>query len=171
MITDNVPITDEQLVAISETVNCDVNPVEYLAIDPGMANGVCGYDAKYYLVFMYTIREQDLLRFLKQFQKVSICVIEDYTLYPQKAKEQIYSDMLTPRVIGRVENWAELNSVELIKQGARIKPTGYAWIGKKPLPKSNPKNHKMDAHVHFMYWAVKNGHIDARVLLRNPPQV
>jgi|SRR5882724_1327340 len=149
-----------------ETVNSDHNPVLYLGIDPGRANGVCGYDARYYVVFMYTINSLDMVHFLAQLKKVKKCVIEDYLLYPDKMKQQVYSDMETPRVIGRVESWAEAQNVELIKQGASIKSTGYKWIGRKPLPKSNPLNHELDGHVHFMYWAVKNGKINAADLLR-----
>lgn len=166
MILDKEPITDEQLASLAEAVNADMNPVKYLAIDPGKANGVCGYDAKFHLVFMYTIREEDMVKFLEVFKRVETCITESFLLFPTKTKDQIYSDMETSRVIGRVEGWAARAKVKLVMQPSSIKKTGYAWIGKKPLPKSNPKNHKMDAHVHFMFWAVKNGKINAADLLR-----
>jgi hypothetical protein len=150
---------------LSAIVNQEHNPVKYLGIDPGGSNGVCGYDAKFYLIFMYTIKAADMIDFLDQFKTIDECVIEDYLLYPNKSKEQVYSDMETSRIIGRVEYWAERHDVKLIKQGASIKKTGYAWIGRKPLPKSNPFNHELDAHVHFMYWAVRNGKVDARKLI------
>lgn len=151
---------------IKDAVNNEQNPVTYLAIDPGKANGICGYDEKYYLIFMYTIQSSDIVDFLDIFEHVQKCIYEDYLLYPNKIKQQVYSDMETPRVIGRIESWAQRKKVALIKQGASIKTTGYAWIGKKPLPKSNPKNHELDAHVHFMYWAVKNNKINAADLLK-----
>ena len=158
--------TPEYLTHLEEAVNATHNPVEYLSSDPGKANGVCGYDAKYYLVFMLTIQADDMVMFLEQFKKVKKFIVEDYLLYPNKAKDQTYSDMETPRVIGRIESWAERHKVEVIKQGAHIKSTGYAWIGEKPLPKSNKKNHELDAHVHFMYWAVRTGKINAVDLLK-----
>lgn len=159
-------LTEKYLEFFKESVNADANPVVYLSGDPGKANGICGYDAKYYLLFMLTIHADDIVQFLEIFDHVKICIIEDYLLYPNKAKKQIYSDMETSRVIGRFEAWADRKLIELIKQPASIKPTGYAWIGKKQLSKSNPDNHKMDAHVHFMYWAIKNGKIDVGKLLK-----
>lgn len=158
-------LDEENLVHLSNAVNAEVDPVVFLGIDPGKSNGICGYDAKHYLKFMYTVMEPDYLKFLDVFQNVTHAIIENYLLFPNKAKDQIYSDMMTPRIIGRTEGWAARNGVELIPQGASIKATGYAWIGKKPRPKSDPSNHEWDAHVHFMYWAIKNGRINAADLL------
>jgi len=159
-------LTEEYLAHLKETVNATENPVNYLAIDPGKANGVCGYDEKFYLVFMLTIQAADMNLFVHQFDNIKTCIIEDFKLYPNKTRTQHYSDMETSRVIGRVESWAELKDVELVKQGATIKTTAYAWLGEKPLPKHNPKNHMMDAHAHFVYWAVRKGFINARDLLK-----
>jgi hypothetical protein len=160
-------LTKEDINKIEDYINRDANPVVYLSIDPGTKNGVCGYDKKAYLVFMFTVHADDMTSFLEKFHKVKKCIIEDFVLYPNKTQDQVYSDMLTSRVIGRVETWAERKDIELIKQGARIKPTGYKWIGQKPLPKSNPKNHSLDAHVHFMYWAIRNNVISASEILRD----
>ncbi len=165
MIISGQPISDEDFKSLHETVNAPSNAVKYLSIDPGKANGVCGFDSRYYLQFMYTVREEDMQRFLECFEAVTLCIVEDFKLYPNKSQQQIYSDMLTSRVIGRIEGWAARHRVELIKQGASIKKNGYAWIGKKPPSKSDPTNHMKDAHVHFMYWAIKNRRIDASVLL------
>lgn len=165
MIVDNEPLADDDLKRLHAAVNAPMNAVKYLAIDPGKANGVCGYDAKYHLSFMFTIRDEDMLKFLDCFEAVHTCIVEKYSLYPHKLKQQVYSDMPTSRVIGRIEGWAARCKVNLVMQPATVKANGYAWIGKKPLPKSNPGNHKMDAHAHFMYWAIKNRKIDASVLL------
>jgi hypothetical protein len=159
-------LTDEWLQHLNEAVNAQHNPVKYLGIDPGKSNGVCGYDEKFYLQFMLTVPSDDMTMFMHQFNNVDTCVIENFMLYPNKAKEQRYSDMETSRVIGRVETWAELKKVTLVKQGATVKKSGYAYIGKKPLPKSDPRNHELDAHVHLMYWAVSKNKIDAATLLR-----
>ena len=161
-------LTEEDLGKLGSVVNEDHNPVKYLAIDPGKANGVCGYDAKYYPVFMYTVPADDMVRFLDLFKTVETCVVEGFNLYPNKAKDQFYSDMETSRVIGRVESWAELRHVTIVRQGANIKATGYKWVGTKALPKSNPRNHEMDAHIHFMYWAVRNRKINASDLIKRP---
>jgi hypothetical protein len=161
-------LTEEWLRHLNEAVNAEHNPVKYLGIDPGKSNGICGYDDKFYPQFMLTVLADDMVMFMHQFKKVETCVIENYILYPNKSKEQRYSDMQTSRVIGRVEHWAEVRKVNLVKQPAAVKASGYAFIGKKPLPKSDKRNHELDAHVHLMYWAVSKGKIDAKTLLRVP---
>lgn len=157
---------EENAEGFKEAVNADANPVKYLAIDPGKYNGVCGYDVKYHLLFMYVVDSGDMIEFLELFDKIDTCVYENYLLYPNKAQKQHYSDMETSRVIGRIEGWAARHSVNEVKQGASIKATGYKWIGEKPPSKSTNKNDPMDAHVHFMYWAVKTSRINAADLLR-----
>ena len=152
---------------LCEVVNTPTRPVVYLGVDPGKSNGVCGFDAQFKLMGMWTVMENDILTFLRQFKNIKTCVIENYRLYTNKAFQQAHSDMLTSRVIGRFEAWAEINNLELIKQGANIKPIGYKFIGKKALPKSNKLNHAMDAYVHFVYWAVRKGKINAADLLNN----
>jgi predicted Zn-ribbon and HTH transcriptional regulator len=165
VIFNGEPIPDAELEIWKTRVNLETNPVTYLSIDPGKSNGVCGYDKKYNIVFMGTVREEDMTNFLNCFDNLAVCVVESYRLYPNKRKQQIYSDMLTSRVIGRVEGWAARKGIKLVMQPASIKPVGYAWIDKKPLPKTNPHNHEWDAHVHFMYWAISKGKIDASILL------
>lgn len=172
MLLDMEELTKDKLDRLRSAVNADHNPIEYISIDPGKSNGVCGYDSKFYTQFMYTIRANDMVQFLNQFDRIKTCIIENFILYPEGNKKPgyrstpTYSDMETSRVIGRVESWGVLKNIEVVKQNASIKPTGYLWIGQKPLPKSNPRNHVMDAHVHFMYWAVKNHKIDAADLLK-----
>lgn len=159
-------IKEGELEKLEIVVNSDTNPILFLGIDPGKRNGICGYDAKYCVQFMLNINEADVAKFLRCFTKLQKIIMEGYKLYPNKAKQQIYSDMLTPRVIGRVEDYCDMRNIDLIIQPASIKPTGYMWIGKKPPPKGNINRDPMDAHVHFMYWAVKNRLINAADLLR-----
>lgn len=159
-------LSTEFLTNLNEVANNELNPIKYLSCDPGNLNGFCGYDEKYYLQFMMSIPHTDVVKFINQFKNVKVCVIESYRVYAHKAQQHINSDLLTPKIIGRVETWTELNDIQLITQPASIKTTGYKWVGKKPLPHSNPMNHALDAHIHFMYWAVKHGKINAADLLR-----
>jgi hypothetical protein len=140
--------------------------VRYLGIDPGESNGVCGYDHAYKLMFMYTVAHTDMREFLNLFKHLQVIVCEDFFLYPNKAMQQIYSNMETSQMIGRIKTFAEDHDIKVVMQQATIKPTGYKWLGLKPLPKSNPSNHEFDAHVHFMYWLIRMGKIDARTLLQ-----
>lgn len=166
MILRGARLTEDDFKSISFIVNNSDIPVVYLGIDPGKANGVCGYDENFYIQFMWTIPSDDMTLFLNTFKHIKKCVVERYKLYPNKAKQQTYSDMETSRIIGRIEYWAESNQIDLIMQGANIKNTGYAWLGLKALPKSDPRNHEFDAHVHFMYWAIRNGHVNLRDLIK-----
>lgn len=160
-------LTKEYLANLNNAVNAVQNPVVYLGIDPGESNGICGYDAKYYLLFMLTIHHEDMVMFMHQFKSVKKCIMEEYKVFSHKAKQHINSDLKTTQVIGRVQSWAKLHEVELIMQPSSIKPTGYKWIRKKPLPKSNPMNHSLDGHVHFVYWGVRTGRIKLEDILRN----
>lgn len=168
-MTDVQRLTGDQLEHLKTAVNAPENPIKYLSIDPGKSNGVCGYDVKFYLQFMSVVHADDMVRYLAQFRCVHTCIVEGYRVFPNKAKQHIYSDLETPRVIGRVEAWAETNAVELEKQPSTIKTTGYKWVGQKPLAKTNPQNHPMDAHIHFIYWAVVHGHIKPEELSRRYP--
>lgn len=159
-------LSTEYLAHLNKTVNAPENPIIYLGIDPGKSNGVCGYDEKFYLQFMLTIQADDMVMFLEQFHKIKVCVVEVYRVFPNKLRSHIYSNLETPRVIGRIEGWAARNQFYLEGQPSHIKSTGYKWIGQKPLPKSNPRNHEWDAHVHFMYWAIRTGRIKLESLLR-----
>jgi hypothetical protein len=163
---ENGRVTEEGLVKLREAVNAEHNPVKFLGIDPGKSNGVCGYDERHYLVFMYNIHMDDMGTVLRQFEKLDTIVMEKFKLYPNKTKVQIYSEMETSKVIGRVEDHCTQHKITLIQQMATIKDTAYKWIGQKPLPKSNPRNHQMDAHAHFMYWAIRTGRIKADKLIK-----
>jgi hypothetical protein len=159
-------LTESQFEHYKEALNAEINPAMYISIDPGKSNGVCLYDEKFYLLAMITVHAEDINKFIHNLNHVKTCIIEDFKLYPNKSKEQQYSDMETSRVIGRVESWAEIKDVKLEKQPATIKTTAYLWLGQKPPKKSDPKNHMMDANAHFMYWAVSKGHVSARSLLK-----
>jgi hypothetical protein len=159
--------TEAELENLKRVVNNEERPVRYLAIDPGKSNGICGYDGDCKIMMMWTVMEENVLDFLNQFDNLERCIIEDFLLYSNKAFEQVGSNMLTSRVIGRVEGWAARKDIPLTKQKAAIKPTGYRFIGKKPLHKQHRLHHALDAHVHFIYWAVGKGLVKAGDLLNN----
>jgi hypothetical protein len=160
-------VTDAFLEKFKRTVNDPANPVLFLGIDPGVANGICGYDANFHLVFAMTVHENDIVKFLNSFNAVEKCVCESYKIYSNKYSAHVNSDVVTLRVIGRIEHWTRLNSIELTMQPATIKNTAYMWLGQKPPTDSNPFRHQMDGNAHFMFWAIKKGLINAADLLRS----
>lgn len=148
-------------------VNAEENPVKYLSIDPGESSGICGYDERCHLVMpMWTISDRDVVKFINTFKYVTTCICESYRVYNGKQNAHVYSDLKTTRVIGRIEYWTEINKIKLVMQPAKDKATGYKFQGIKPPPKSNPANHEMDANSHFMYFAVRNGLINAADLIK-----
>lgn len=152
----------------SETVELITESAVYLGIDPGEKNGIAGYSDKYELLWMLTVKEPDMGPFIGKCNNLKLIIIEDFLLYPSKAMPQSFSDMPTSRVIGRVEEIARTKDIKIIKQPANIKKTAYKWIGVKQPSKSNPRNHELDAHAHFMFWAIKYGKINASSLLSAP---
>lgn len=153
------------LETFTELVNAEVNPVKYVAIDPGKFNGIAMYDEKFYLQALHVVNAADMVAFLNAFKKLDMVVCESYRIFAGKEMQHRYSDMETVRVIGRVESYCEMRDVKLVKQMSSIKPTGYAWIGKKP-PRNKNDQDPMDAHVHMMYWAVMHKKVNAHDLLR-----
>ncbi len=158
-------LSPQELEHLAATVNEPMNPVKFLAIDPGKSNGVTFYDERYRLVFSMTVDADDMVEFLEQFKLVHTVICESFLLYPNKAKEQTYSSMETSRVIGRIESWCAQMGIRLIMQPASIKPIAYKWLGKKKPSKSDSTNHQKDAHAHFIYWGVRTGKIDMKSLI------
>lgn len=143
-------------------------PVKYLGIDPGESNGLAAYDESAKLIWMKTVGLSRLTDFLSkkvEFATGAFFIIEDYMVYPNKAQQHIYSNLATPRAIGRLEAFAEERGIKIVKQKAAIKSIGYKYIGKKPPTHSDPTSHVQDANVHAVYWLVNNGIIDPRSLI------
>lgn len=137
----------------------------YMAIDPGKRTGLNIYDEKGNILGMYTIAGSKIISFLQDFVKIKVCIIEGYRVFPHKAKAHVYSDLETPRIIGRVEAWAEVNGIKLVKQRSADKTMGYKYQAEEPAKKSNPQNDVLDAHAHFIFWAVNNGVIKPEQLI------
>lgn len=91
-----------------------------------------------------------------------VVVIEEFTLFQHKSKQQSGSKMETTRVIGVIEAWARKSKV--VFQRPNIKPIAEMWTGHKPS--SNHKNsHHIDALNHGMYYLYNN-----KILARKRPE-
>jgi hypothetical protein len=128
----------------------------YLALDPGKATG--------YAVFNEEGEDDDFdtldifeTRTLIKTQRWKAVICEDWKLRPEAAKFMVWSDMPTSKLIGYVEGYCDGLNIPFILQQPAIKPTAYKLAGRKPLPKSNPLNHAMDAYVHGRYYLAKRG--------------
>lgn len=152
---DGERLTPEFFEHLKFVVSESFTPVMYLGIDPGVHSGVTGYDERLHLQFMMNVHEEDITLFINCFDKLKKVIMEDFRLYSNKAQEQINSKMETTRVIGRIEAVCKIKNVPIVLQMPSVKTTGYRYIG-KTRPTVKKKQNPMDAHVHFMYWAVTN---------------
>lgn len=145
--------------------------IAYLAIDPGETNGIAAYDENGVLLWCRPIKHADLTDFLldieKLFAPLQLIIVENYLVYPNKAKQHVYSKLTTVRMLGEIDGFAKARGIKVQKQNATIKNVGYKWMGRKPLPKSDPMNHAFDAHAHGLYWLVTHHIVDPSTLLKD----
>lgn len=84
-------------------------------------------------------------------------VCEDFKLYPGKAAEQSWSQMLTARGIGAAEFALSLASRKIILQGADIKkPTERQLVG-RGIDLVGANRHEKDAELHLWHYVLKSG--------------
>jgi len=137
-----------------------------ISIDPGKTTGVVEWSAEYKPIhYDQLLWEDPLYEYLdKVLDPPSVVVLEKFTLYGHKAKQQSGSDMLTSQIIGVVKSYARVWRSKLIEQPASIKPIAEKWSGVKPTGAHNKNSHWVDAYNHGYYYLQKNGLIQSRAL-------
>ena len=133
--------------------------VEYLALDPGESTGYAMFKSDGDVEDFGTLKGRPALyEFLEHIvpSTVKVVVIEDYTLYPWKGKEQSWSKLDTVRYIGAIEFWAHKRLTQVVFQPPNIKSIAYMWAGIK-VPKNHDHSHQTDAYVHGVYYLQKQG--------------
>lgn len=91
-----------------------------MALDPGQTTGWSYWDCHERVGYgQETI--SDIEDFLNQYLDTGWCgidqlVFENYRVYP--GREKVQGNLYTPRLIGRIEAWAEHNNVPVAKQMA-----------------------------------------------------
>jgi hypothetical protein len=138
----------------------------YVAVDPGKANGLAGFDDKGHVKWLQVVQLDQLSDFLDKLpETVTTCICEDFRLYPNMAHKQGYSPMDATRGIGVVMKWCQLRGIKLVMQMPSVKSTGFMFLGKKE-PKRSAVSHSVVAHAHGVYWLVTNGILDPKELLK-----
>ena len=141
-----------------------MEPVVYLALDPGNNTGYAMFDAGGNLVSQGLLPQRDgrdgLYKALQEWhanQRLLTTVIcEDYFLYPWKGKAQSWSPLETTRVIGAIEYWCFLTGRTLILQPANIKSIGYKYAGMKETT-NKIASHAENAYIHGVFFLQKHG--------------
>ena len=88
--------------------------------------------------------------------KPSLLVIEEFRLYPSKAKTLTGSSMETAQLIGAMTWWADCNSARVHLQPAAIKTPTLAYARNHNLEITTDKGgHAKDAHIHGIQWLIR----------------
>jgi hypothetical protein len=131
----------------------------YISFDPGEHTGWATFDnAGRAIDHDFVHGRQDLYELLDhlEWSPIKHVIIEDFFLFPWKAKEQGWSDFETARVIGVLQDRCYLSKTEYTMQPANFKPIAYKWAG-MTVPKNKLQTHAADAYVHGVYYLQKLG--------------
>lgn len=88
-------------------------------------------------------------------KEADVVVVEDFLVRPKKARRGAfdYSNMVAPRVIGKIEEICAVQGKTLVKQQSSLKPPAYGFAGMKYV-KGKQGQHWQDAFAHACYYAV-----------------
>lgn len=130
-----------------------------VSIDPGEHTGLAFWDRGHYLFGEMVLLDgfvwSDVFRQIEKFCP-KVLVMEDFRLYPWKAKEQSWSQLKTPQLIGVIKYWAFQHRIPLVLQPASIK-TNYPDAYLTKLSNSATIIHVRDSIRHGLYYLEKNG--------------
>lgn len=132
-----------------------VNRELWVSIDPGGVHvGMawwCGEELRH----CYETTPLESMRKLEQAMP-AILVIEEFRLYPSKAKTLTGSTMETAQLIGAMTWWANRNDVAIYMQPAAIKEPTRSYMRKYQLELVKGKgDHAQDAQVHGIQWLIR----------------
>lgn len=83
-------------------------------------------------------------------------VIEEFVLYPGRAKEQAGSEFKTSQLIGVLKFVCERTNTPFAMQGATIKKPTHAQMRARKLALAGGNRHSMDAQLHLWYRTIRD---------------
>lgn len=128
-----------------------------IAIDPGDKHcGVAVFDeATGDCVKAGTFSPPALIERLER-TKHGVWVVEEFKLYPWKARQQAYSQMLTAQLIGVITYLAEKGDHDLYMQSASVKKIAMGHLRATRAGVLLPGDtHSHDAQLHGWYYLMK----------------
>lgn len=136
-----------------------------LAFDPGETTGWALFkDDGVFLGFGQVKYGEELYTSLDGFTDINTVVIEKFTLYKHKAKQQSGSEMKTSQVIGIIKTYARNWGAEVVEQPASIKPIAEKFSGLQASKGSHKNSHHKDAFNHAIYYFISKGILKNRIL-------
>lgn len=100
-------------------------------------------------------RTSNIVDLLYSFDELGQIVVEEYRIYPNRAKQHIGHDLFTPRVIGAVEAYAYMKNVPVHFQPASLGKSHFTDARLKALGLyKKGHRHANDAIRHVAHWLV-----------------
>ncbi len=133
-------------------------PKQVIAVDPGDAHvGVAVWRKGTDLKASEVDADKWLALFAKLVHSVDVVVIEEFRLYPSKAKAQAWSPMATAEMIGAMKFITSQAGKPVVLQGADIKiPTRRQCKARGLRWKDNKSGHASDALLHLQYYLLRH---------------
>lgn len=150
-------------------------PAWTLAVDPGESVGITvRYEERpvrsgqsYYEYFgavtlPYDSAHDFFIKWLRDFSRrknakpgeVPLLIIEEYRVYPDKAKAHIGKTIPTAECIGGFKLIARKSGCRVVEQPAGIKDTMAAILKGRGVKTIGGSRHSMDAELHMWYYAL-----------------
>lgn len=86
-----------------------------------------------------------------------VLVLEGFSLYDDKAKDQVGSRMLTSQMIGGMKEVARRHGASAVEQGASIKKPLRAQLRARGIKLVGHGPHAVDAELHLYYRLLRSG--------------
>lgn len=135
-------------------------PRHLLAIDPGKDTGwaafLDGLPAKFDIIRGLDAFDDFLSNYVHTYGMPDLVVYESYLLFKHKAVQQSGSKMEASQVIGKIEFWAKMLRIPVVKQPSSILPIAVKW-SKLKMPSDHKNSHHISAYNHGWYYLVSNG--------------
>jgi hypothetical protein len=133
------------------------------SFDPGKITGIAKGDTFGNLHELVQLNEEGLYNYLTGIKAADAFIVENFTIYPNKASSFIWSDMQVIQLLGAIKYRAHVLGAELIIQQPNFKGSGYRWAGITP-PKNHAISHQTDAYAHLVYYWVQKLKLEPPVM-------
>lgn len=96
-----------------------------------------------------------IIDLLYSFDKIDQLVVEEYRIYPNRAKQHVNNSLFTPRVIGGIEAFAYMRNIPLKFQPASLGKSHFTDARLKSLGLyQKGRRHANDAIRHVAHWLI-----------------
>lgn len=142
----------------------------YLGFDPGITTGYAVFNEQFQPVDLGQLSFNALCGVLDSddpyFKDPIKLVVEDYMIYPNKAKAHAGSRVQTRDAIGAIRAYARRKGVQIVFQGADKLDIALRYAG-VTMPSDHSLTHKWSAYAHLYYYLVTQGLLKTALEIKN----